>query len=154
MLFRSRDLVAHTNALFAGVFEGSAVAMEPMTGRPADPPPGPHLVLTPVAGRSQQWLTEAEAIAQEIRRILDAPPVIWDKRTGAYRPARPGDIALLLRGLGHVHTFEQALDANGVPFATPSGGGFFTRAEVLDLANLLRWLSEPDDDIALVGVLR
>ncbi|MGE3856490.1 MAG: UvrD-helicase domain-containing protein [Dehalococcoidia bacterium] len=149
-----RDLVRHTNDLFDVAFAGTAVTMEPMTGRPSDPPPAPHLVLTPIGGRTQQWLAEAEAVAQEIRGILDAPPAIWDKRAGDYRPARPGDIAVLMRGLTHVHTFEQALDANGVPFATPSGGGFFTRAEVVDLGNLLRWLSEPDDDIALVGVLR
>ena len=150
-----RELVAHTNDLFEYVFAGTDVTMERMTGRPSEPPPGPHLVLTPIGGgRSQAWLTEAEAVAQQMRRILDDPPAIWDKRAGEYRPARAGDMALLLRGLGHVHAFEQALDANGVPFATPSGGGFFTRAEVVDLGNLLRWLSEPDDDIALVGVLR
>lgn len=148
------DLVGQTNDLFSYVFDGTEVTMEAMTGRPSEPPPAPHLVLTPIGSGRQQWLAEAEAVAQQIRALLDAPPPVWDKRAGAYRPARPGDIAVLMRGLTHVHTFEQAFDANGVPFATPSGSGFFTRAEVVDLGNLLRWLSEPDDDIALLGVLR
>ena len=153
--FRTHQhLIGETNALFTHAFDGSAVTMEQMTGRPSEPPPGPHLVLMPIGGSTQQWLTEAEVIAHEIRTILDERRPIWDKRTQAYREARAGDIAVLLRGLTHVHVFEQALDAAAIPFATPSGSGFFTRAEVVDLGNLLRWLSEPDDDIALVGVLR
>ena len=54
----------------------------------------------------------------------------------------------------NVHLFEQALESHGVPYRTPAGGGFFTRQEVLDLTNLLGWLAEPDDEIALVGALR
>ena len=57
-------------------------------------------------------------------------------------------------GLTNVHLFELALESHGVPYRTPAGGGFFTRQEVLDLTNLLGWLAEPDDDIALVGALR
>ena len=70
------------------------------------------------------------------------------------RPARPGDIAILLRRFANVHVFQQALDTHGIPAATPSGTGFFTRQEVFDCINLLRWLAEPQDDIALTGVLR
>lgn len=70
------------------------------------------------------------------------------------RPARAGDVAVLLRRFTNVHTFEQALEAHHVPYTTPSGTGFFTRQEVLDCAHLLRWLAEPHDEIALAGLLR
>ena len=53
-----------------------------------------------------------------------------------------------------MHVFQQALDTHGVAAATPSGTGFFTRQEVLDCINLLRWLAEPQDELALSGVLR
>jgi ATP-dependent helicase/nuclease subunit A len=151
------DLVEQTNDLFGHAFQGSAMTMEPMTGRPGDPPAGPHLVLTPIlaAGRDyERRLMEADLVAREICGLVDGGRKIRDGRAGYYRPVRHGDIAILLRRFTNVHVFEQALEAHGVPFATPSGTGFFTRQEVLDLANLLRWLVEPDDEIALMGVLR
>ena len=49
---------------------------------------------------------------------------------------------------------QQALDTHGITAATPSGTGFFTRQEVFDCINLLRWLAEPQDELALSGVLR
>ncbi len=152
------SLVGRMNELFQHAFEASAVTMEQMTGRPSDPPPGPHLVLMPLATPDRNGpmhrLVEADMVASEIRSLLDSGRLIWDKRAEAYRPVRPGDVAILLRRYSNVHTFEQALDAHGIPFATPSGTGFFSRQEVVDLSNLLRWLAEPDDEIALVGALR
>ena len=68
------------------------------------------------------------------------------------RAAEPSDVAVLLRRLTNLHLFEQAMESRGVPYRTPTGAGFFTRQEILDLTNLLTWLAEPDDNIALVGV--
>lgn len=147
-------LVEQANELFDVAFEGSEVRMERMTGRPGDPPAAPHLTVLPVSGKAGRRLAEADVVAEEIEALLRAGRPIWDKRARAYRPARAGDVAILLRRYSNVHLFEQALEARGIPFATPSGTGFFTRAEVVDLTNLLRWLVEPDDQIALTGVLR
>jgi len=99
-------------------------------------------------------LAEAELIAAEIEALLRQGRPVWDKRAAGYREVCPGDIAILLRRFKNVHLFEQALEAHRLPYATPSGTGFFTRQEVLDLENLLRWLAQPDDDIALVAILR
>ena len=93
-------------------------------------------------------------IAEEIERLLAEGRLVWDRDDREMRPARPGDIAILLRRFRHVHVFQQALDTHGITAATPSGTGFFTRQEVLDCINLLRWLAEPQDDLALSGVLR
>jgi len=41
-----------------------------------------------------------------------------------------------------------------VPYYVVAGTGFFGQQEVLDLLNALRVIDNPDDDIALVGVLR
>jgi ATP-dependent helicase/nuclease subunit A len=150
-------LVEQSNALFEYAFAEGEVTMERMSGRPGDPPEAPHLAVIPVEreGTGQQKrLAEADLVADEIAALLASGRPVWDKRARAYRPARPGDVAILMRRYRNVHLFEQALEAHGVPFATPSGTGFFTRPEVLDLTNLLRWLVEPEDQIALFGVLR
>ena len=160
--FRSHDaLVGRINELFGAVFEGTELdlaALPPMTGRPAEAPSdGPHLTLTQVAGGAPGYdlrRVEADAVAGEIRELLDERRLVWDRRDDRMRPARPGDIAILLRRFSNVHVFQQALDTHGVAAATPSGTGFFTRQEVLDCINLLRWLAEPQDELALSGVLR
>ncbi len=158
--FRTHSaLVEHNNALFERVFESNAggVEMEAMSGRPSEPPLGPHLTLMPIAREdsdSTRRRVEADLVATEIRRVLDEGRLVWDKRRQEYRPAEPRDVALLLRRFTNVHTFEQALETHGIPYATPSGTGFYSRDEVVDLGNLLRWLAEPDDEVALMAVLR
>ena len=163
--FRTHDhLVDAANAIFSEVFgdppEPFEAAMEPMTGRP-DPAPGagPHLTIMPLvydrsADGDARRRFEADMGAAEIRRLLDEGHEVWDAVGKAPRPAAAGDVAVLLRRFTNVHTFEQALEAHGVPYTTPSGAGFFTRQEVVDCGLLLRWLAEPHDEIALVGVLR
>lgn len=162
--FRSHDeLVDSFNALFTPIFAGDGAANDVhMTGRGASPP-APHLVLIPVAEvdvdgervtQAAACPTEASAVAAEIAHLLATRMPIWDKRAGEFRPVQARDIAVLLRRFTNVHVFEQALEARHVPYATPSGTGFYRRSEVLDLSNLLRWLAEPEDQIALMGVLR
>ncbi|GMU39622.1 MAG: ATP-dependent DNA helicase [Chloroflexota bacterium] len=155
-------LVELNNALFDLVFADGAggVAMDRMSGRETEPPAAPHLTLLPVT-RSEDDRTdatrrrvEADLVAEEVARVLDEGRLIWDKRLRAYRVATPRDVAVLLRRFSNVHLFEQALESRGVPYTTPSGTGFFSRDEVVDLGNLLRWLAEPDDEIALLAVLR
>src|SRR5690606_9234526 len=84
------DLVARTNDLFGHAFEGNAVTMERMTGRPSDSPDAPHLVLTPIATPDRnsyaQRLMEADLLAREIRGLIDSGCAVWDKRALAYRP--------------------------------------------------------------------
>ena len=166
--FRSHDaLVGRINELFGEVFAGSALslaALPPMTGRPGEAPgDGPYLTLAqigseaPDGGRPREperRRVEADVIAEEIERLLAEGRLVWDRDDREMRPARPGDIAILLRRFRHVHVFQQALDTHGITAATPSGTGFFTRQEVLDCINLLRWLAEPQDDLSLSGVLR
>ncbi len=166
--FRSHEaLVGTIDELFGEVFERitlSPAKEPPMTGRPAEAPgDGPYLTLTQigrrtpngaVTGENDRRRVEADLVAGEIRRLLDEGRPVWGRHEDRMRPAQPGDIAILLRRFTNVHVFQQAMDTHGIPAATPSGTGFFTRQEVFDCINLLRWLAEPQDDIALTGVLR
>ena len=167
--FRTHDeLVSVCNALFERVFEPGAdgpgsVRMQPMSGRGPAAGAGPHLTVIPVAkapagsdgsADANRRRVEADVVAREIAALLDGGAAVWDGSRGCERPATPRDLAVLMRRLANVHVFEQALEGHGVPYVTPAGAGFFTRQEVRDLTNLLAWLSEPDDHIALVGALR
>ena len=167
--FRTHDeLVSVCNALFERVFAAGAsgpgsVRMQPMSGRGPAGGAGPHLTVMPVAKASagsdgsadaNRRRVEADLVAREIGGLLGGGATVWDGSRRCERPATPRDVAVLMRRLANVHVFEQALEGHGVPYVTPAGAGFFTRQEVRDLTNLLAWLSEPDDHIALVGALR
>ncbi len=64
------------------------------------------------------------------------------------------EIAILLRTRTRLKEYEESLRRAGVPFHTVGGIGLYERQEVLDLVNLLRFLADPDHDVALLGVLR
>ncbi|MCB0315267.1 MAG: hypothetical protein KDH84_18740, partial [Calditrichaeota bacterium] len=70
------------------------------------------------------------------------------------RPLRPGDIAILIPRRTHLLALESKLRQYGIPFKTIGGVGFYRRQEIFDVYHLLRYLDNPGDDIALVGLLR
>ena len=88
---------------------------------------------------------EGELIARRIDRLLSANNPLAFK---------PRDIAILLRSRTHLKSYEEALMRHGIPFMTISGIGFYERQEIFDLANLLKFLVSPENDPALLGLLR
>ena len=88
---------------------------------------------------------EGELIARRIEQLLSAndPPAF-----------KPRDIAILLRSRTHLKSYEEALLRRAIPFITISGIGFYERQEIFDLANLLKFLVSPENDPALLGLLR
>ncbi|MFW6162979.1 MAG: UvrD-helicase domain-containing protein, partial [Planctomycetota bacterium] len=69
-------------------------------------------------------------------------------------PLGYGDVAILCRASSSFGYYEDALDEAGVPYVTVAGRGFYERPEIRDLLNALRALSDPTDDLTLVGLLR
>ena len=115
---------------------------------------------------SRHWLTEPQHAAQAnlrddesaliieaIAQLVGRYPV-KDEVTGQYRPARFGDIMLLVRGRSHLAGYERLLRQARVPFVSSKRGGLLATLEALDLMALLRWLMDAHDDIALLHVLR
>ena len=76
------------------------------------------------------------------------------RRRRGTRPARYGDVAILLRRTSFLHVYEEALERQGVPYYVVAGGGFYKQQEVLDVLHVLRVLDDPSDDLHLAGVLR
>lgn len=97
---------------------------------------------------------EALAIAGKIRRLTGTLPVT-DKETGQLRPARYGDIVILLRTTANWdETFKKVLEECGIPVYITSKTGYFAATEVQTILNFLKVLNNPLQDIPLFGVLK
>jgi ATP-dependent helicase/nuclease subunit A len=64
------------------------------------------------------------------------------------------DIALLFRAMTDVPTYEAAFRRANIPYQTIQGKGFYDREEITDLIQLLRFLDNKTDELALAAVLR
>jgi len=97
---------------------------------------------------------EAHALAARLTRLFADPPEVYDTETGETRKARPKDVKILFRARTRLPQFERALDAWDVPYTVASGTGFWDTPEVRNLVVLFEVLANPDDDVALYGLLR
>ena len=98
-------------------------------------------------GGQVEWalLNEQDQAAFVAQRIA-----MYKKKNGfAYK-----DMAVLLRSRTHLREIEQQLRQNNIPFYTSGGFGFYQKQEIIDLYLLSRFLLDPTDDNALIGVLR
>ncbi|HTG95407.1 MAG TPA: UvrD-helicase domain-containing protein [Pyrinomonadaceae bacterium] len=64
------------------------------------------------------------------------------------------DIALLFRAMTFVSVYETAFRRANIPYQTILGRGFYEREEITDLVQLLRFLDNKTDELALAAVLR
>ncbi|MCD8023543.1 MAG: hypothetical protein LUF30_11440, partial [Lachnospiraceae bacterium] len=97
---------------------------------------------------------EARMIGRRLRELVGSMPVL-DKESGAFRPARYGDIVILLRTVsGWAEVFGEVLADMGIPCFTGSQKGYFSAAEVRVVLSYLQILDNPQQDIPLAAVLR
>lgn len=179
--FRShRPLVAQLNALFATILvraEESPVREyevefdKPMQAFRALPPrmPAIEVMLLDSAALDKKddekedekedhdisrWEWEACEIAERIQRMIADERPVYDKRTGETRPMQYRDVAVLFQSLTRLPLYEEIFKSRETPFLTLSGRGYFDRQEVWDMLDLLRFLHNTADDLALATVLR
>jgi ATP-dependent helicase/nuclease subunit A len=111
------------------------------------------LVVDAEGEREDRVNREAAAVARRIAAMTSGDgTTVWEQ--GSWRPARGGDVAILLRRFTHLDAFRHELIARRIPHVVIQGRGFYGAQEVLDLANLLACVDDPSDDIAVAGVLR
>jgi ATP-dependent helicase/nuclease subunit A len=87
-------------------------------------------------------LSEANWIAQTIRQLVDSGQ------------AKFGDFGVLLRKLVHSHLYVDALAAQDIPVIIEGERFFYRSQEVIDFINLLKFIVDEKDDVALAGILR
>ncbi len=68
--------------------------------------------------------------------------------------SRYSDIALLFRAMTNVQVYESEFRRAHIPYQTVLGRGFYEREEITDLIQLLRFLDNKTDELALAAVLR
>jgi ATP-dependent helicase/nuclease subunit A len=68
--------------------------------------------------------------------------------------AQPKDVAILLRKLTDIHDYLEPLRRRGIRYVVEGERHFYAAKEIIDAVNLLRAIENPNDRLALVGVLR
>ena len=111
-------------------------------------------VLAGEIGALTERQKEALLIAGKIKSMVGVLPV-RDEESGQMRPARYGDIVILLRGtVGWNEDLRAVFDREGIPAYAESRTGYFAAREIRAVIELLRVLDNPRQDIPLYGAMR
>lgn len=152
--FRSRrGIIGHVNACFEQPFEDAAQPdYVPLVATIDDAehglPAAAKISIAPDAsGVNALRNEEAAAVAYLCRRLIGAFPL-------ADRKLRAGDIALLAPAGAELGRYEQALQAQGIPFVSQAGKGLLRRQEAQDLLALTRTLANRRDYAGFGALLR
>ena len=96
-----------------------------------------------------------EALAYRLKELIETGN-IWLEDSSSIGPRllSYGDVAVLCRASGSFPAYEAAFERAGIPYQTIAGQGFYDRPEIRDVLNALLALSEPENDLALAGLLR
>lgn len=107
---------------------------------------------------------DAEQLAQRIIELTTTPlgstrtdvtkTIVTGTGNNDLQVPRYSDIALLFRAMTKVHFYESVFRRANIPYQTVLGRGFYERAEITDLIQLLRFLDNKTDELALAAVLR
>lgn len=85
---------------------------------------------------------EANLIAKRIKTLVDKGKFHY------------GDFSILFRSTTRNYIYEDALKNYNIPYFNSSSKRFFARQEILDIINALKVISNPNDNIATIGLLR
>lgn len=156
--FRSRpDILTYVNARFEVPLSAEGqpgyVALTP-TMAESDQPCAIQLPIGLQGKAKAQAVREAEAkaVAGFCAKIIGAMQI--SDGNGGRRVLRAGDIALLTPQKTKLWIYENALAAEGLPFASQAGKGLFRRQEAQDLVALARALADHRDTLAFGALLR
>ncbi len=165
--FRSSpEIIRFVNYLFSGLFAESSKPWEfgydPIVvsdGRKKDSGSVELLLAHSAAEKQQGPKIEAEIVARRVQSLIEIEkkPIYWNecgKRLSRPRSAQYSDVAILLQRRTNLRFIEWAFQRYGIPYHVYGGLGFFEQQEIIDIFNLLRFLDNELDDVALYGILR
>lgn len=96
---------------------------------------------------------EAEDVAQTVRGVIGEEWSVDDER-GGWRPARLGDITVLVPARTSLPFLEDALERHGIPFRTESSSLVYATRAVRDLLMILRAVGDPTNSLHTFSALR
>ena len=95
---------------------------------------------------------EAEFAARRIKELIRSGMIVFDN--GVIRPIKAGDIAILLRSTkNRASIYKRALENAGIEAFAALENGFLDALEIKAMLSFLRAVSNPTDDIALIGAM-
>ncbi len=154
--FRSRrELMGFVNSLFERVFpSGGGPGEWGAAYDPLDPERGTggSITVVGVIGTKDAEAREGAFAVEAIRRAVGKEMV--EEEDGKLRPMRYSDIAILLPYRTRSKAYEEALRSSSIPYQISKGKGFFDRQEVKDVLELATFLTNPNDGVALLSVLK
>ena len=96
---------------------------------------------------------EGESLAAWLREeVLDRTRFV--NAEGEQVRAQPRDVAILFRKLTGIHDYLEPLRRRGIRYVVEGERHFYAAKEIIDAVNLLRAIENPNDRLALAGVLR
>lgn len=99
--------------------------------------------------------SEVIHIANRIRNIVDSGYVLYDAKNKVTRKAKYSDIVVLFRSpADFISSIEKVFNDLKIPHTCDASSDFFNTEEIGFLVSLLKIIDNPDDDIALVTVLK
>jgi len=109
--------------------------------------------------------TEAEILAREIRVLVENRTTIFEKFQNSRirgddvsmwieREAGYEDCAILIQSRTKLKEYEAALQKEGIPYRVVGGIGFYEEDEIQALMNILCFLWNRDDKLALASALK
>jgi ATP-dependent helicase/nuclease subunit A len=154
--FRSTpDVIETVNRVFTSVWEE---AYKPSEVERKDHRGSARLVeLVPFSsGKKVSGPTEAEILAQEIRKVVVNETLVYEKDGNSWkeRPAGYGDCAVLIQSRTKLKEYEAALRYENIPYRVVGGIGFYDEDEIQALMNMLFFLWNHDDKLALAAALK
>lgn len=151
------------NAVFGELIQyedGAQPAYQALDEDRGGPPSGPAVVVLGTDEHADEPradpLREREAadVAAVVQQALGEGWQVWDRRTSEWRPARLGDIAVLVPSRISLPFLEDAFDRGGVAYRAEASSLVYQAAEVRDLLAAARAVADPSDALALVTALR
>ena len=156
----TRNLVGFVNLVFSYLMDGhSEMPYQPLVWGRNSSLEGKIEVLIGANERNEgdnEILEENRLIAKRISHLVATEGLVAPERKDrdCYQQIRYKDIAIIIRSRTHLPDIENALLEESVPYQITGGIGFYQRQEIYDLVNYLHFLENPDNSLALVGILR
>ncbi|HXQ62465.1 MAG TPA: UvrD-helicase domain-containing protein [Acidimicrobiales bacterium] len=132
------------------------IALEPTRSGPDVGPPvavlGRHEHPSDTSADELRAAEAGEVAATVVRAVGERWDV--DDGRGGWRPARLGDITVLVPARTSLPFLEDAFDAAGIPFRAESSSLVYASRAVRDLLMVLRAVDDPTDHLRIVSALR
>ena len=166
--FRSVEpIIDWVNDVFGRMIQpspGSQPEYGPLDAVRAPMPQGPAVTVLgaepiEIAGRAyaqELRRREAASVARAVAAILRDGWEVDDSTPTepATRPARLGDIAILIPSRTSLPDLEDALEAAAIPYRAEASSLVYNTREVRDVLTALQAVADPTDELALIAALR